>query len=251
MKKSDTKKRSIPATGHSTNAAGNSSASGDKSKKADFPAGKSSSNESVAPQKSAAEEQMTLFYTKNSPWSNHYPCKFTVDDVTFNCTEQYFMWRKAVAFGDDVIATTILRTADPQQHKKLGRKVAGFVKDQWDRQSEQHMHDANWAKFTQNPDLRRQLFMTAGTTLVECSPRDCRWGIGLSASNPRALVRSQWRGRNLLGQLLTQLRDKMGQMPEYSAEYAEAVKDLAGKQTAVGANHGEQPSPPSKKHRKT
>lgn len=50
---------------------------------------------------------------------------------------------------------------------------------------------------------------TAGTTLVEASPYDRIWGIGLAASNPKALDRKMWRGTNWLGQALTEVREEI------------------------------------------
>jgi len=67
----------------------------------------------------------------------------------------------------------------------------------------------NYARFSQNPDQRELLFATRGTTLVEASPHDRVWGIGLAADDPRALDRSQWLGLNLLGEALTRVREAL------------------------------------------
>ncbi len=71
------------------------------------------------------------------------------------------------------------------------------------------MRTGNRAKFTQNAALRDQLLATRGTTLVEASPYDKIWGIGLDAKDPRALDASQWKGLNLLGKILTELREEL------------------------------------------
>ncbi len=65
------------------------------------------------------------------------------------------------------------------------------------------------AKYQQNPTLLAALLATSGTTLVEASPFDRVWGIGLGVNNPKALDRKNWRGQNLLGQILTTLRDEL------------------------------------------
>lgn len=64
-------------------------------------------------------------------------------------------------------------------------------------------------QFNQNAELKTALLATAGTSMVEASPRDTIWGIGLGAKNPKATDRSKWRGRNLLGEILTQVRDEL------------------------------------------
>lgn len=68
---------------------------------------------------------------------------------------------------------------------------------------------ANKAKFLQNDDILRELLKTVGTTIVEASPDDNIWGIGLSAEDPMAQNRSIWKGTNWLGEVLTSLRDEI------------------------------------------
>src|SRR5206468_4265378 len=102
------------------------------------------------------------------------------------CAEQYMMHRKALLFGDAEIAAEILEADHPRAHKALGRKVRGFDDAKWRREREAIVLAGNRAKFTQNEDLRAHLLATRGTELVEASPHDRIWGIGLAASNPRA-----------------------------------------------------------------
>jgi ribA/ribD-fused uncharacterized protein len=151
----------------------------------------------------------TFFYTQASPFSQWYPCTFVVDGNTYSCAEQYMMRGKAVLFGDHAIAAQILAAPHPRDHKALGRKVASFDDAIWRREREAIVLAGNRAKFTQNPELRALLVATRGTELVEASPRDRIWGIGLGADDPRARDRAQWRGANLLGKILTALRDEL------------------------------------------
>ncbi len=153
----------------------------------------------------------TFFFTEASPFSQWYRCSFTASELTFMCAEQYMMHGKAVLFGDAAMAAEIVAATHPKQHKELGRKVKGFDDGVWKREREAIVKAGNRAKFTQNAELLELLLATAGTTMVEASPYDRIWGIGLSANDPKAQDRATWRGQNLLGKILTELRDELAQ----------------------------------------
>lgn len=154
-------------------------------------------------------EQFTFFWKKDSPFSQWYNCGFSHKNLVFNCCEQAMMWEKAMLFGDKKIALDILRETRPAKHKELGRKVSGFDSKIWDANCKQIVYNINKAKFTQNKKLLKILMDTAGTTLVEASPFDKIWGIGLSADHPDASNRSKWPGKNWLGEVLTKLRNDL------------------------------------------
>ncbi len=154
-------------------------------------------------------ERFTFFWRSASPFSQWHPCTFVVDGVTYGTAEQYMMHGKALLFGDHAIAELILGTNDPREQKALGRRVAGFDQEVWTRECRGIVYRGNHAKFTQNPELRAALLATAGTTIVEASPLDRIWGIGLGENHPDATNRSKWRGRNWLGEVLTQLREDL------------------------------------------
>jgi len=143
----------------------------------------------------------TMFFTEASPFSQWYRCVFTAGDHTFRCAEQYMMHGKALLFGDADTAAKILAADHPRAHKALGRKVKPFDDAKWKAGCEAIVRAGNRAKFTQNPALLELLLATRGTTLVEASPYDKIWGIGLAASDPRAQDPAQWKGRNLLGKI--------------------------------------------------
>ncbi|MFT3694998.1 MAG: NADAR family protein [Kofleriaceae bacterium] len=151
----------------------------------------------------------TFFFTEKNPFSQWYPCTFVVDGVTFNCAEQYMMYGKAVLFGDAAVGKEILAATHPKQHKALGRKVANFDDAKWKANREQIVAVGSRAKFTQNADLLKLLLETKGTELVEASPYDRIWGIGLAATSEHANDPTKWRGQNLLGKILTKLRDEL------------------------------------------
>jgi ribA/ribD-fused uncharacterized protein len=150
-------------------------------------------------------EKFTFFWS--GPFSQWHRCKFTVDGVEYNCAEQYMMHQKALFFGDKETAKKILETTSPKAQKALGRQVTPFDQGKWEGVARDVVLRGNLAKFKQNPDLLEKLLATKGTTLVEASPYDKIWGIGLKEDDPKAQDRATWRGKNWLGQVLTAARE--------------------------------------------
>jgi ribA/ribD-fused uncharacterized protein len=143
--------------------------------------------------------------------SQWWPVEFTVDGVVFRTAEHYMMWRKARLFGDDGMAERIVAARHPADAKKLGRGVAGFDDAVWVRERFGIVTAASVAKFGQNPDLGAYLRTTGERVLVEASPTDRIWGIGLAASDERAADPRTWRGLNLLGFALMRARAELAQ----------------------------------------
>lgn len=152
-------------------------------------------------------ERFTFFYRTQSPFSQWHPASFIVDGIRFNCTEQYMMYRKALLFQDQEAGRRILQAQQPREQKELGRQVRNFDKKRWEEHCKSFVYDGNKAKFTQNAQLLSKLLETRGTTLVEASPTDRIWGVGLLEDDPRIRNRRTWRGTNWLGEILTQLRE--------------------------------------------
>ena len=152
-------------------------------------------------------EAFTFFW--KSPLSQWQRSPFVVGGVAFTYAEQFMMYAKALLFGDREAAAAVLDAPTPREQQVIGRAVRGFDEAVWVLFREGVVYQANYARFSQNPDQRELLFATRGTTLVEASPHDRVWGIELAADDPRASDRSQWRGLNLLGQALTQVRDAL------------------------------------------
>lgn len=116
------------------------------------------------------------------------------------------MAEKARLFADGVALEAILRAGTPALAKQLGREVAGFDAARWEAASVTAVLRANLAKFTQNPTLGDFLLGTDQQVLVEASPPDCVWGIGLAHDDPRASNPATWRGENRLGFALMEVR---------------------------------------------
>lgn len=154
-------------------------------------------------------ESFTFFWDENSPFCQWYPSKFIINGINFNCAEQYMMYMKAKFFNDEQIGERILEATSPIEHRSLGRQVKNFNKEKWERVCKKIVYDGNYAKFSQNPGLRAELFHTAATTIVEASPFDRIWGVGLAEDDERILDRKNWRGTNWLGEILTQIREEL------------------------------------------
>lgn len=152
-----------------------------------------------------SKEQFTLFW--GGTFSQWYPSPFTIEDKEFTCAEQYMMWRKATLFEDSETAQKILNTSHPHEQKQLGRSVKNYDDSEWCAIAKDVVTIASYAKYSQNYHLMTELLATKGTLLVEASPYDKRWGIGLGMNDPKALDRTQWEGYNWLGEVLTEVRD--------------------------------------------
>lgn len=134
---------------------------------------------------------------------------FEVDGVAYNCCEQYMMAEKARVFDDAVAEANILATTNPSKQKAIGRTVANFDADVWNSVCRGVVYQGNLARFSQNADLSEALLATGDRVIVEASPKDRIWGIGLHQDDERAHDPNQWRGRNWLGIALMQVRDEL------------------------------------------
>ena len=138
--------------------------------------------------------------------SQWWECAFNINGVTYNTAEQYMMAQKALLFGDKETFNEIMTACTPNEFKALGRKVKNFSQDIWDANKESIVYEGNYAKFSQNNELRQYLLETGNLILVEASPYDTIWGIGMSQDDPNILDESKWRGLNLLGKTLMKVR---------------------------------------------
>jgi len=141
--------------------------------------------------------------------SQWWPQAFEADGHEFASAEHYMMWRKAVLFGDDAMAARILRAPHPKVAKTLGGRVAGFEQAAWNQHRFEIVVSGNLAKFGGHDELRDYLLTTGDRVLVEASPLDRIWGIGLDRDDPAAADPRRWRGTNLLGFALMEVRDRL------------------------------------------
>jgi ribA/ribD-fused uncharacterized protein len=148
-----------------------------------------------------ANEKFTFFW--KGELSQWFKRDFVVCGTLYNTAEQYMMASKAKLMKDTETLDKIMKSTSPREQKDLGREVKNFNSTLWDRFAKDVVFVGNYAKFVQNEDLLDLLLATRGTTLVEASPYDKIWGIGLEADDEEALERSTWKGLNWLGETLT------------------------------------------------
>ncbi|MAS95147.1 MAG: hypothetical protein CMO55_18275 [Verrucomicrobiales bacterium] len=141
--------------------------------------------------------------------SNWFPAPFSVGEHEYATTEHFMMAEKARLFGDREMEDAILGCTDPGKAKAFGRKVAGFDESVWNRERFAIVVEGNLAKFSQHSEMGDLLKRTGNKVIVEASPRDRIWGIGMGKSNESAEAPSKWRGENLLGFALMEVRSKL------------------------------------------
>jgi len=153
---------------------------------------------------------MAFHYFWQGPFSNFYTAPFTdpKTGLRFFCSEQCFMWYKAITFGDIETSKRILVASDPLQCKHLGREVKPYDEAKWVALREEIMEYAVTLKFQQNADLK-VLLKSIPDDFVEASPFDAIWGIKMDEKTARKVDPSKWRGLNLLGKITTRVRDKI------------------------------------------
>ncbi|MEM8528581.1 MAG: NADAR family protein [Bacteroidota bacterium] len=132
-----------------------------------------------------------------------------VDGKTYNCCEQYMMFKKAKLFKDHEIAKEILNEQSPANQQKLGRQINGFVPEIWDKNKIGIVWYGNYLKFSRHEDLKERLLATGNKIMAEASPYDLIWGIGFRANDELALDQSNWKGKNLLGKVLMSVREAL------------------------------------------
>lgn len=146
--------------------------------------------------------------------SQWYPSIFDDDGVMFNTAEHFMMAEKANLFGDLETWEVIVESKDPKDAKGLGRKIKNFDSVLWDNEKYEIVKKGNLLKFGQHKKLKEFLLSTGDQILVEASPYDTIWGIGMLKSHPEVTDPYKWKGENLLGFALMEVREILKENPE-------------------------------------
>lgn len=153
----------------------------------------------------------------NGPFSNWYPATFIMEtgtkygELKFTSAEQAMMFYKAAVFEDEDALTAIMMTNSPLEQKRIGRKVMNFSVEKWESVCVELVTNALVEKFGSDEKLKKVLLDTGDKTIVEASPFDRVWGIGMGVDHPDLLDESKWNGKNYLGICLMAAREKLSQ----------------------------------------
>lgn len=129
------------------------------------------------------------------------------------------MAEKARLFNDEDTRRQILESTNPSDIKKLGRKVKNFDDEVWNKHSHSIVLKGNIHKFYQNENLLEYLISTGKKILVEASPYDKIWGIGMNQAEAFECTPHEWRGKNKLGFILMEVRDILQERINRRIEY--------------------------------
>lgn len=144
-----------------------------------------------------------------SVFSNFFNTRFYLDGRYWTTTEKYFMYQKAITFNDNETAEKILKLDNPKDIKQLGREVKNFSEEKWDKVREEIMYKAVKAKFEQDRLCNYCIKEYPDAIFVEGSPYDKIWGVGIQFDDYRIFNKNNWKGKNLLGKILTKVRDEI------------------------------------------
>lgn len=158
---------------------------------------------------------MIGFFHENEEYgcfSNWYHAEFDYAGKHYANSEQFMMYHKVLMFSKFDLAEQIMQTTDPAKCKKIaGQKFPEFDSDLWNKTCTTIVKRGVKAKFAQNKDILEILLNTGNALLAECSPYDEKWGIGIDITDPNRFVIANWKGRNLLGRILMEVREELRQ----------------------------------------
>ena len=137
-------------------------------------------------------DNTVLFFTKSSPFSNHFACDFTYEGIKYNCGEQFIMSQKAKLFGDQQKLSEIMKEVNPQKQKRLGKQISHFDKQRWRKEAYKLILPGIQAKFKQNKTAQYLLKDTGNRQIAEANPHDQFFGIGMGLDNPDAWLPENW-----------------------------------------------------------
>ncbi len=152
----------------------------------------------------------TIGATCMSQWFDQ-DCSFVVNGIRYQTAEHWMMAEKARLFDDPEMVERILASNSAAKAKKLGRLVHNFDTEKWEANAFEIVKQGSIHKFGQNPPLKEYLLNTNNRVLVEASPLDKIWGIGLAKDHEHAAQPAFWQGRNLLGFALMEARDVLAE----------------------------------------
>ena len=193
------------------------------------------------------------FFGELNPLSNFHPAKFTIDDKTYHCSEQFIQESKALFFNDQENADRIMDTTTAIECKNLGYNITNFDQDSWSSSAKEICAKGINEKFLQNPELLDILLTRTGTKTIIESAKDDVWGTGVALHNPNCLQRNKWVSQGIMGEILQELCDTIRNTPTNATSITEdsssvtriTTSQAAPNQTTLSAASALERNPPT------
>ena len=158
-------------------------------------------------QKYLTECDSTFFFGSDCFLSNRYHSPFLDGKTQYTCVEQYYLTHKSLFFDDVDTANAIMGLKEPSKMKALSHHIKNLDEHKWAEQATAVMENACYLKFWQNSELKKKLMDIKGT-IVEANRKDVFFSCGLALSDPNIVDVNKWKGQNMLGKILSNLREK-------------------------------------------
>jgi ribA/ribD-fused uncharacterized protein len=153
-------------------------------------------------------DNAVVFFTQPAIFSNLHPIPIVIQGQSYTCNEQYFQQQKAVLFDDQQVAEQIMRESSPYEMMKLAKTIKNYKHSVWLQHVENTLFTANQAKYSQNQSAKAALLATGNKVLGEASSNKL-YGTGIGLFSKDTTDCSKWTGKNLMGKILSDIRDRL------------------------------------------
>lgn len=133
-----------------------------------------------------------------------YPASITIDDIKFSSVGNYLIFKSS---ENDIYFCDGPRMRNKNKIREIRRKLDSLDDRFWKHIREELAFRALLAKFDKSPKYKKQLLATEDKLLVYCSKNDLVWGAGVSTTDGNRFIPELWKGQNLLGKILQDVRD--------------------------------------------
>lgn len=157
------------------------------------------------------DDKTLIFYNGKcclNNWSTEYP--FRIGGQEYICVEQYVTEEKAYNFGDSAAAQKVRETTDPREMKRIGENIHNYDHQEWLNTMNEVVFKALKAKFTdERAHGAKDYLLSTGNRVIGEASRNTHWGTGLHVSDQNALKTDEWKGKNIIGKMLMNIRNEI------------------------------------------
>lgn len=166
-------------------------------------------------------------------FSQWYPSPFSVNEIVYKSAGHWMMARKALLFGDREAFKRIIEADRFEEVRSVSHIINNFDEATWGERKYDIVREGNFHKFNQSKKLRECLLNTGTAVLAEANPVDNVWGIGLSHDSRNAKDPYAWKGLNLLGFALMEIREYLRQISQFDPASVNSLRNKDAKHSVV------------------